>query len=311
MTGLSLTICICTSGRPELLRRCLESISAGDRQPEEVVVSDDSASVASRGEVARVVNDFAFARYLRGPATGLCANRNHVIRAATTTHVSLLDDDAVVGGSFVSHALSAVAQEPDVIHTGDVMEHGVTHTPPSNPTLWGHFGAFPTGGQGLRNVHLNCNVFPRRAFVDAAFDERLVYGYEDTDLCDRLVRAGWRIEHRPELVNDHLPPGDRKPRNWLAERERFPVLFRIRSKSFGALGSCLVWAPAAAAHAALAYTRRGEFGLLCKLPVWVTRGVWLAMRGPSSPWPGVRSWSCVIRRADHCEQRVRVGIRGR
>jgi glycosyltransferase involved in cell wall biosynthesis len=276
----SLSICICTSGRPEVLRRCLASIAAGSRLPDDVIVSDDSPTKEQRDEVRRVVAAFSFARYTQGPAKGLCANRNHVIVAATTSHISLLDDDAVVGHEFVESAVRAIASEPAAVFSGDVLEDGVTHTPPSNPTAWGHFGAFPAAGTPLRNVQLNSNVFPRRAFADAAFDERLVYGYEDTDLCDRLVRVGWRIERRPELLNTHLPPLPRGDRGWLAERERFAVLLRLRSGRLGPLPAIVFWGPAATAHAAVAYTLRGEWGWLLRLPTWVFRGAFLSLVGP-------------------------------
>lgn len=277
---VSLTVCICTSGRPQELERCLESIANGTQLPIEVIVSDDSREKINAHRIEGVCNLYPFVRYVEGPQRGLCPNRNHAICQSRTSHVSLIDDDGVVGNDFIRLAMVAIGKYPLKIISGDVLESGKILTPPTNSTRWGHFGAALQPGELLRNVNLNCNVFPRAAFVDAAFDELLVYGYEDTDLCDRLIQSGWEIKHHPELVNQHLPPtrGDGRP--WMAERERFVVLFRLRSAGyFGRLGM-IPWIPLSGLHALVAYTRRRKWGWVVRIPVWITRGVCLALRQP-------------------------------
>jgi GT2 family glycosyltransferase len=200
----ALSICICTANRPKVLRRCLASIEQGESMPAEVVVGDDSLDGT---ETAAVCGEFSFVRYVRGPRHGLCANRNVVIAAALGDYVALLDDDSEVTPQFVRLAQELTARaDGRTIFTGDVLEDGVDRVPPSNPTFWGHFGK-PLAVMGqCETVHLNSNIFPRAAFKDARFDERIVYGYEDMDLCQQMLISGYRIEYRRELVNLHLPP---------------------------------------------------------------------------------------------------------
>ena len=50
---MTLSICICTASRPEVLRRCLQAIADGSVQPAEILVSDDSAD----GAATRMVCD--------------------------------------------------------------------------------------------------------------------------------------------------------------------------------------------------------------------------------------------------------------
>lgn len=220
----TLSICICTSGRPVELERCLASIVAASHLPGEVVVSDDSTDAGVTRVVRDIVEQYPVARYLKGPSRGLCANRNHVIRHATCSHVSLIDDDATVAPDFVVHLLGRIARRSEVVFTGNVIESGSAPQPPTNPTFLGHFGRPVRAGDRLENIQLNCNVLPRKAFDAAVFDESITYGYEDTDLCAQLLAAGFEIVYAPELVNTHLPPLPLplySDRYWQAERARF------------------------------------------------------------------------------------------
>lgn len=224
----TLTICICTSGRPNELARALRSIREGTRQPDQIVVSDDSLGERISLLVRKCCQAYA-AEYVQGPCRGLCANRNHVIGAALSEYVSLLDDDAVVGKEFVATALEAIALRPEYIISGDVLESGSILTTPSNPRFLGHFGKRIEGRETIENINLNCNVFPRKVFAHAQFDESITYGYEDTDLCANLLSKGFEIRHQPKLVNAHLPPdasGHTGKRRHLAERARFRVMIR-------------------------------------------------------------------------------------
>jgi GT2 family glycosyltransferase len=195
-----------------------------------VVVSNDSRDPKFAAAVQAKCGRFDFVRYVEGPRRGLCANRNHVIRNADTSHVSLIDDDGVVGRDFVDRATRLIDRYPDRIITGDVLEDGVRRTPPTNPTFLGHFGKAVRPGERLENINLNCNVLPRRAFNVALFDESIAYGYEDMDLCAQLLTAGFEIVHIPELVNQHLPPAVDPAvlafRASQAERARLKVLWR-------------------------------------------------------------------------------------
>ena len=39
-----------------------------------------------------------------------------------------------------------------------------------------------------------------------SFDEAIEFGYEEMDMADQLLSAGFRIEYRPELLNYHQTP---------------------------------------------------------------------------------------------------------
>jgi GT2 family glycosyltransferase len=203
--GATISVCVCTSGRPAELARCLKSLEEGDRLPTEVIVSDDSPGEEIASVIRGIAGRYPFARYSIGPRRGLCANRNHAVELARGSHVSLLDDDAVASRNFIFLAYRLVERYgPHKVLTGDLLEHGDARFTPKNPTFLGFFGR-PIGVEP-RTIHLNVNVIPRRAFATAKFDERIIYGYEDMDLCEQLARMGYQIVYCPELTNEHHPP---------------------------------------------------------------------------------------------------------
>ena len=259
--SIAISICVCTSGRPDELRHCLDSIAAGTRRPLETLVSDDSRDPATAADVREICGLHEGVRYMEGPRRGLCANRNRVIEAAVGTHVSLLDDDATVGPDFVEQAARLAAARPEAILTGDVFERRLHRQPPTNPTFLGYFGRPRRPGEPLRNLNLNCNLLPRAVFEQIGFDESIAYGYEDTDLCARMIAGGHRIEYHSELLNAHLPPGGKKTptseRRWQAERARFRTTLRRYLWWDRNLPAAAAFAAVAPAHLAVQAVRSG------------------------------------------------------
>ncbi len=221
----SISLSICTMDRPDVLDRCLASIAAGSAFPDDVCVSDDSTNP----DATRIVcAKYPFVTYLAGPRRGLCANRNGILRAVQTSHVSLLDDDGTVEPDFIEKLRTLLpALQQRTIVTGDVLEYG-RRTRPMNPTFWGHFEAEPR--RELRTINLNCNLFPLAAFRYASFDENIVYGYEDMDLCACLLSKGFHVRYEPKLVNRHLPPHktetETRRRFRLVQQARFQVTLK-------------------------------------------------------------------------------------
>lgn len=201
-SAASLAICICTMDRPDALRTCLESIWHSDTVPQQVIVSDDSLEPEA---TRKLCDQFPFVQYIDGPNRGLCANRNQVIARATTSHVSLLDDDAVIAKEFVRLALDHARSDGErTIITGSVLDGGQVFRP-GTPDFWGRFTE-STRKSRYETIQLNCNLVPRAAFHIAQFDELIRYGFEDMDLCSALLAAGYCINYDPAMMNQHFPP---------------------------------------------------------------------------------------------------------
>jgi glycosyltransferase involved in cell wall biosynthesis len=88
---ISISVAVVTRNRPFSLDRALASVRAQQKQPQEVLVSDDSDEIFAE-ETLRVATKWN-CRYLRGPRQGMYANRNFAFRNSTGTHVRTMDDD--------------------------------------------------------------------------------------------------------------------------------------------------------------------------------------------------------------------------
>jgi glycosyltransferase involved in cell wall biosynthesis len=103
----TISICVTTHARPELLRQALTSAGEQTHSPTEIVVSDNVGDEAT----AKVIETFSTAgkirvRHVFCPDPGAVENANHAIRAATSELIVLLHDDDL----FYPGALFALVQ---------------------------------------------------------------------------------------------------------------------------------------------------------------------------------------------------------
>lgn len=229
------SLCICTRNRPEDLRRALASVRASTMPVHQLIVSDDSTDYATRDMMR---DEFPDVTYLEGPRRGLCANRNRALSAATGTHVLFIDDDATLGETFLQQMAERIAD--------DHVRHASAGVEPGRLILTGvevcngervrpHKGAFLgfqqhnyACGERMYSIVINSTVFPRDLFARIAFDEQLVYGYDEIDLASRAVFGhGFRIEWLPSAANQHFPsPANRDYYRPFKEASRLYTTFK-------------------------------------------------------------------------------------
>jgi len=188
----------------------------------------------------------------------------------------LLDDDSVLGHDFIEKVATVIEKQPKAISTGDVLEHGKYLTVPTNPKLLGHFGKPIRPGDRIENINLNCNVFPRNLFDHVQFDESIVYGYEDTDVCAQAISQGFEIRHEPSLVNKHLPSSSSElnfERRWHAERARFRMMIRRLGRWSNRRGMLAAFIAIAPVHLFFSALKTGEWRRCLSGWVWVAKGL--------------------------------------
>jgi GT2 family glycosyltransferase len=208
--GVSLSLCIGTLERPSELARCLESLHAGTRLPDEILVSDDSPDP----EPTRAVcSQYPKVRYLRGPGAGLAIKRNQLVDAARGTHILFTDDDVTFPHDFIASAHRVIRRmQPRTVVTGFTVNHWKDghseKVPPHNPDFWG-LQRLPIEKEP-RALSMNATLFPANLFGELRFDPRLIYGSEEIDLARHARALGYRIEYTEELYTDHHPPDERR-----------------------------------------------------------------------------------------------------
>jgi histidinol-phosphate phosphatase family protein len=188
MTDFS--IVIPTVGR-DSLQRLLAALrdSSGPRPAQIVVVDDRIAPVAPAVErVGGWVDDVLAVRYSTG--TGPAAARNIGWRACETAWVAFLDDDVLVGPTWLRDLASDLAEAADDVAGSQARIHVPLPTG-RRPTDW------ERGTAGLATAKwITADMAYRRAALlqVGGFDERFPRAFrEDADLALRALRAGWRL----------------------------------------------------------------------------------------------------------------------
>jgi N-acetylglucosaminyl-diphospho-decaprenol L-rhamnosyltransferase len=212
-----------------LLRECLRSIDAQRRRPAsdyEVIVVDNASSDDS---VRMVRRDFPWVKVVENADNvGFGRANNQAYAMARGQHVLLLNPDTVVLDGALDRMISYLERHPDVGALGCRLLNS-----DGSYQRW-TAGAFPTIGRtakhaflldllfpaslGARSLYLNrdvqedldvdwvtgaCMALRREAVGDHIFDDTFFMYGEDTELCDRLHRSGWRVVYSPTATVVH------------------------------------------------------------------------------------------------------------
>lgn len=119
-TLLTGSVVICTKNRPDDLARCIESLAAQSRQPDELIVVDAGTQIAeaSVGDFART-HPSCRVQHLRAEP-GLARQRNLGIGAATGDVIHFLDDDVILDSAYLACIHQSFEREgaEDVVAVG-------------------------------------------------------------------------------------------------------------------------------------------------------------------------------------------------
>jgi len=218
--GATVSVVVSTAHRPARhVRRLVEALHGQPYRPLEVVLvvgpgPDDLLDYVAglRGVKVRRVAELNLAR-----------SRNLGVEAASGEVLAFIDDDAVPSPTWLGELVRAFESEgPACGAVGGATLHADAEPAPRvqnrNAVInaWGQAHAHtvrlePADHNGPEGPWFNrlhgCNMAFRRGAVEAVggFDEAFLYQHEETDLCVRLIRAGWRVVHHPRALVDHRP----------------------------------------------------------------------------------------------------------
>jgi GT2 family glycosyltransferase len=193
------TVLLPTIGRPDLVRRCLESLAHCAPRADEIIVIDSSRDDA----VATVVSAFADVgtRAIPCPTPGIGAAFNLGLREARHEFVLLTNDDCTVERSWVERGHSHVRGKSDAIVTGRVRPEGDPRAVPStiDDAVARHYAGKPDFV-----LFTQCMALSREIVLAfGGFDEHVRPSAEDNDLSYRWLRAGRRVHYEPDFVVWH------------------------------------------------------------------------------------------------------------
>jgi len=285
----TITVAVCTRGRPGLLAGCLERLRATVQPPDQVLVVHN----AEHDEATEAVLRGAGQDWVCEPRVGLDFARNRALREATTEIVAFLDDDARPEVGWLDALAAGFAEEQVVCVSGRVLAAEL-ETPAQR--LLEECKSFDRGDEPIdfRLGHptfffpvragvmgTGSNMACRRvAALELGFDEALDVGTPsrgagDLDFFYRIVRAGGTVAYRPDAVVRHV---HRRTEDELRQM-RFD--YGVASSAFA--WKCLVVGRDVKAAAFLAY----KVGFHCAeiaanllgLRRWPARLAWQELRG--------------------------------
>lgn len=228
---LSCSIIINTYNRAPYLRRLLPGLAQLRGVTFEVVVVNGPST---DGTQALLDEYRGRIKLIDCPTRNLSHSRNLGIAAAAGEVVVFIDDDALPESP---HWLARYAQafaEPGnaaLGAAGGPVRHGDTRWLEFNGGATSDYGFQIFDADKLGDVQLDgqrwllrvqgCNCAFRRAALAqiGGFDEFFVYYHDETDVCLRLARAGWRTQHLPNNGVRHYAAGSERrtskfDRNW-------------------------------------------------------------------------------------------------
>jgi GT2 family glycosyltransferase len=225
---LKTSVTIATHNRPDSLRRLVASLEP------EVVTGSREIIIAENGTAAptQLTIEGVSLKHLHDPRAGKCRIQNRAIADATGEILVFLDDDLAVASGY----LEAVEQFFDTHREFAAMKGRIlpAEEPEKKVGPMAAYLDLPITDHGEEVVEVRGVLGANMAFRAEAitqvgpFDERLGPGAggheEETEMSQRLRRAGFRIGYAPKALVYHEVDPSR------ANRERFIRIARERGR---------------------------------------------------------------------------------
>lgn len=204
---IEISVIIPAYGRPAALKNCLAALALSDFPPDEfeVIVVDDGSPdpVAPQlGEFTRIPK----LTVIRQENGGQGAARNRGVRQACGRYLAFTDDDCLpepawlgaIHQRLASGGRCAVGGRTINAVAGNV--NARVHHLVSTKAYW----RYETDPSKILFLIGNNFALARELFErEGGYNKHLWPGYEDRELCDRLVRSGCRLIYAPEAVVAH------------------------------------------------------------------------------------------------------------
>ncbi len=264
-------IVIAVHNRRDDVLACLASLAGESLEARrvEVLLVDDAST---DGLADAVAESFPSVKLLRNRENlGPAAARNLGARATTASVLLFLDSDGVVAPGWLDAMLAAHDGKTVLLGCAVDFEGGRVQGLPRRATFL---------GKSLRcapdraNTGPSCNLgVPRACFEElAGFDEEIPYYFEDSDLCIRARKAGYRFRYLPQAVFRHKG-NERKKGDAIRMQEHNSTYAMLKAYRRQPL-------------ARLAFTVCNGTWLLLRLVLWTTQG---RREDAARLWSGWRS----------------------
>lgn len=204
------SIVICTYNRADFLKRTLKSLQYQTYKDFEVIVvngpsTDETTNVLNRykGIIKTAVN----------PETNLSKSRNMGIQMSAGEIIAFIDDDAIPDEHWLDDIISMYKNDKIGGVGGRVYWPGGDHIQfeTGYVDIWGDAEVRvrdanyndPSGKRFNIMLGTNCTFLKKALLKVGGFDEYYDYFHDESDLCLRIVQAGYQIVHHKRAIIYH------------------------------------------------------------------------------------------------------------
>jgi glycosyltransferase involved in cell wall biosynthesis len=200
------SVIIPTYNRPDLLQKCLQSLTILDYPRDRfaaIVVDDGSARPLDR-IIAPYQADLAIA-LLRQPNAGAAAARNTGAAKAEGKYLAFIDDDCTPAADWLQRLAEHFKVNPDCLIGGrtiNALPENVYATASQLivDMVYEHYNAIPTQAKffASNNLALSANQFQAMGGFNSLFRTS-----EDREFCDRWLNSGRQMLYAPDVQIYH------------------------------------------------------------------------------------------------------------
>lgn len=200
MTPHRISVIIPHLNQPQMLARCLASLAAGERKPDEVIVVDNGSAVAPTG----ICELYPHVRLLQEKIPGPGPARNHGIAQSSGDILAFIDADCIADPGWLAAAAAAMSDPEAQILGGDVRIALVDPTRLTMLEAYESIYAYRMDRYITREGFTGTgNLVVRRAVLEAVGPFAGIGVAEDRDWGQRATRAGHVIRYVPAMKVYH------------------------------------------------------------------------------------------------------------
>ncbi|VVB89288.1 Glycosyltransferase AglG [uncultured archaeon] len=235
-TGIKVSVIISTYNRKDLLKKCIVSLFNQNYSEDkyEIIVIDSSTD--GTAETIRELSKYAPSefRYIYRENIGLSVARNLGIEEARGEIIVYIDDDAEADVEWLNYIVEAY-NDSDVCCVGGRILPKFDSMPSRwfSRKMWGWVGLLDLGDEKkivnkgkIQEYPIGCNVSFRKSIFerigifreDVGRSKDTFLSYEETELCDRILLAGYKIIYEPRVMVQHFIPRDKTNLNYFIKR---------------------------------------------------------------------------------------------
>jgi GT2 family glycosyltransferase len=253
---MDLSIVVISWNTKQLLRDCLESIYKSTHNISFEIIVVDNASID--GSVEMVKNEFSKIILIENDVNvGFAKANNIAFPFASGSYVLLLNSDTVVQLGALDSAVGFMNQHhdvggltPKILNSDGTIQHpGYIKEPSLETEIYDAFelrrvlklertDTRAAESEVYDVAHAcGCSLFLRKdALVRIGYlDERMIFSFEDADICMRVRKDGWRITYFPESRIVHLGGASRSKHNNRAVNAMLQSKYVFFRKYYGGL----------------------------------------------------------------------------